>query len=120
MWWSKAPEAGKSRDSAGFRSPGTAQPCINEMEQAWSLLDRVEQSSRFGGRMRLAALAKQSVRALSVNTAPEEPRQSAENAPSMYVWNQLNHASPRLGEEDADRLARAEQRLRVLLGTRRC
>ncbi|MDE0906830.1 MAG: hypothetical protein OSB18_05535 [SAR324 cluster bacterium] len=52
--------------------------------------------------------------------APGEGPQSSEKAPFTYVWNQLNHASPRLGEEDANRLARAEQRLRVLLGTRHC
>ena len=120
MWWSKASVVGELKDSAGFRSPGTAQPCINETEQAWSLLDRVEQSSRFGRRIRLPALSEDSVRSLRENMAPGEGPQSSEKAPFTYVWNQLNHASPRLGEEDANRLARAEQRLRVLLGTRHC
>jgi len=119
MWWSKSPEVGEPGDPAGLGTPGAAQPSINEIEQAWSLLDRVEQSSRFVGRMRLAALAEHPLRALSADSAPEERRQAG-SAPSMYVWNQLNRASPRLGEEDADRLARAEQRLRALLGTRRC
>ena len=120
MWWSKIPEAGESGDPAGFRDPGAAKPSVNEMECAWSLLDRVEQSSRFGGRTRLAALSEESARTLGASTAAGEGVRSPGTAPSTYVWNQLNRASPRLGEEDANRLARAEHRLRALLGTRRC
>ena len=55
MWWSKASVVGELKDSAGFRSSRAVQPSVNETEQAWSLLDRVEQSSRFGRRMRLPA-----------------------------------------------------------------
>ena len=113
MWWSKIPEAGESGDPTGFRDPGAAKPSVNEMECAWSLLDRVEQSSRFGGRTRLAALSEEPARTLGASTAAGEGGRSPGTAPSTYVW-------PRLGEEDADRLARAEHRLRALLGTRRC